>query len=77
MQISYPFIIITSLLRECGRLALSTLCHGDDWDVIVDAGLQSVHGVVPGGGLHHVLEYGHALPGCHYSDTVAGDRCVV
>ena len=65
---------LTSLLGQRGRLALAALRHRDNRDVVIDAGLQAVDGVVAGGGLHHVLEDGNAVARRYHGDAIARYR---
>lgn len=64
---------LTCLLGVGGGLALAVVRHRDHADVVVDAGLKAVHGVLAGSRLDKVLEDGHALTGRGDGDPVAGD----
>lgn len=67
------FLGLTCLLGEGGGLALAVVRHRDHADVVVDAGLQAVQGVLAGRRQDKVLEDGHALAGRRHGDPVAGD----
>lgn len=64
---------LTCLLSEGSGFALAVVRHRDHADVVVDAGLQAVHGVLAGRRLDKVLEDGDALTGRRDGDPVAGD----
>lgn len=64
---------LTCLLSEGGGLALAGVRHRDHADVVVDARLQAVHGVLAGRRLDKVLEEGNALAGRCDGDLVARD----
>lgn len=52
------------MLRYCGHA-----------NVIVDAGLQSIHRVLAGGRHNHVFENGDALASCNHCDLVTCNSC--
>lgn len=64
----------TRLLCDGRGLTLAVSRDGDDADVILDAGLETVNRVEAPRGLHEVLEDGDALTGGHHSDTVPRHR---
>lgn len=64
---------LTCLLSEGGGLALAVFRHGDHADVVVDARLQAVHGVLAGRGQDKVLGDGDALAHRRDGDLVARD----
>lgn len=64
---------LTCLLSEGGGLALAVVRHRDHADVVVDARLQAVHGVLAGRGQDKVLEEGNALTSRCDRDLVACD----
>lgn len=68
---------LTGLLGERGGFALAVLRHSDHTDVIVDARLQSVDGIMTSRWQNQVFKDGHALPGSHHRDPVTGDGCGV
>lgn len=68
---------LTGLLCDCGGLALAILRDRGHADVVADAGLQSVNGVLTGRRQNHVLKDGYALAGCHHRDPVTSDGCGV
>lgn len=64
---------LTCLLGEGGRLALAVVCHRDHTDVVVDARLQAVHGVLAGRRQDKVLRDGNTLTSRCDGDLVARD----
>lgn len=64
---------LTCLVSEGGGLALAVLRYGDHTNLIVDARLQSVNGVVTRTRRDRVLKNGEALSGGHHHDLVPGD----
>lgn len=67
------FCTHTCVLCDGGGLAFAIVSYCEDADVIIDARLQTIHGVGIPGRLHKVLEDGYTVARSHHRNVVTSN----